>query len=330
MEQLESDNHISVSVIIPIYNVEQYIERCARSLMEQTMKDGIEFIFVDDCSLDTSMLILQETLSCYPERKTQITIIHNEVNCGPSETRKIGVSVAKGDYLAFCDSDDWLELNMFHVLYSKAIEMGADVVACRYFKEFTDYTQESMIRYEGLQQGKDIVASPYYVVMINLWNKLIKRILVTTNMHKIVPCNYAEDLYLMTYVYFASTKVCFIPDILYHYNLTNSNSLMKKKARGREEWDCVTKNIDNLQIYIYSLPNGYKKYHVTISRIKFMTKAMFCHYFMTLKDQYNVYAECYRDIMYFSEYSLLLRIKYRFIYSSYIAYAICCFLTKRK
>lgn len=322
-------SNLKVSVVIPVYNVEQYIERCVRSLMEQTMKEGIEFIFVDDCSPDASVAVLEETVSCYPQRKSQVTIIHNEDNCGPSETRKIGITVAKGDYIAFCDSDDWVEPDMFHLLHSKAIEKDADIVACRYFKEFAENTQESVLRYDGLFQGKDIIENPYYIGLINLWNKLIKRTIVLNNLNKVVPCNYGEDLYLMTYIYFASEKVCFIPDILYHYNLTNSCSLMNKKTRSREEWERVFKNIDNLKIYIYSLPNGYKKYHVTISRVMFMTKAMFCHHFMSLKDQYNTFAECHRDILSFSELSLSLRIKYRLIYSCYFAYAAYVFFSKR-
>ena len=87
-----------LSIIVPIYKTEQYIERCVRSLMEQTMQEGIEFIFINDCTPDRSMDILYEVIREYPERVDQIRIIENAQNKGISLTRKIGVEAAQGDY----------------------------------------------------------------------------------------------------------------------------------------------------------------------------------------------------------------------------------------
>ena len=117
-----------VSVCIPVYGVEKYIERCARSLFEQTMTDGIEFIFVNDCTTDKSIEILERILAEYPGRQAQTKIIHHATNKGLVAARNTGLAHATGDYIIHCDSDDWVDLNFYESLYKKAVETGADVV----------------------------------------------------------------------------------------------------------------------------------------------------------------------------------------------------------
>lgn len=95
-----------VSVIIPIYRVEPYIERCARSLMEQTMRECIEFIFINDATPDGSMRLLKQVLDDYPARASQIRIINHNENKGIAYTRSEGIKEAKGQYIGWCDSDD--------------------------------------------------------------------------------------------------------------------------------------------------------------------------------------------------------------------------------
>ena len=118
-----------VSVIVPVYGVEKYIERCDRSLFEQTLED-IEFIFVDDCTPDKSIEILKNVLEDYPLRKKQVLIISHEKNMGLPIARQSGLKVASGDYIIHCDSDDWVDTTMYEKMYNKAIEDGSDVVVC--------------------------------------------------------------------------------------------------------------------------------------------------------------------------------------------------------
>ena len=100
-----------VSVIVPIYKVEPFIERCARSLFEQTL-DDIEYIFVNDCTPDKSMEVLSRVLEDYPGRKEQVRIITMPVNSGLPKVRRAGLEVASGDYIIHCDSDDWVDRTM--------------------------------------------------------------------------------------------------------------------------------------------------------------------------------------------------------------------------
>ncbi len=96
---------LKVSVIIPVYGVEKYIERCTRSLFEQTL-DDMEFIFVNDCTKDNSIAIIERIAEEYPLRKSQIHILNHQVNKGLPIARQTGLRVATGEYIAHCDSDD--------------------------------------------------------------------------------------------------------------------------------------------------------------------------------------------------------------------------------
>uniref|UniRef100_UPI00112F95A9 glycosyltransferase family 2 protein n=1 Tax=Campylobacter concisus TaxID=199 RepID=UPI00112F95A9 len=98
----------NVSIIVPIYNVEKYIEKCAVTLFEQDY-DNVEYVFVNDCSPDKSMKILKDIIEKYPNRKDDIKIINNIKNSGSSLTRKYGLDASTGKYILFVDSDDWVD-----------------------------------------------------------------------------------------------------------------------------------------------------------------------------------------------------------------------------
>ena len=111
-----------VSVIIPIYGVEKYIRRCAESLFSQTL-DDIEFIFIDDCSPDKSMEILYSVMDVFRSKITEkhwsIRIERMPQNCGQAYVRRYGMSLCSGDFVIHCDSDDWVDINMYKKLYEK-------------------------------------------------------------------------------------------------------------------------------------------------------------------------------------------------------------------
>ena len=100
----------SVSILVPVYGVEKYIERCARSIFEQTYHN-LDIVFVDDCTPDKSIEILKRVLEEYPGRKAQTRIIRHAYNRGLSAARNTAVAAATGTFLTHVDSDDWIELN---------------------------------------------------------------------------------------------------------------------------------------------------------------------------------------------------------------------------
>lgn len=123
-----------VSVIVPVYGVEKYIEQCVRCLMEQTLED-MEFVFVDDATKDDSMNILDRTLADYPARKSQVKILHHEVNKGLPAARRTGLSAATGEYIIHCDSDDWMDRDMYRAMYEKAVSDDLDLVVCDFYRD---------------------------------------------------------------------------------------------------------------------------------------------------------------------------------------------------
>ena len=121
-----------VSVVIPVYGVEQFVGRCVRSLMEQTL-DSVEFIFVDDATLDGSMGEIEKAIAHYPSRASQVRILHHEHNLGLPAARNTGLHEATGEYIFHCDSDDYVEPDMLEKLYETAEEKQADFVWCDWY-----------------------------------------------------------------------------------------------------------------------------------------------------------------------------------------------------
>ena len=117
---------MKVSIIIPVYNVSKYIERCLKSALDQTWKD-LEIILVDDCTPDDSMDIARSVLET-SSRSNMVTILKHEKNRGLSAARNTGIRQAKGDYLYFLDSDDYLPVNSIELLADAAIRHNVDFV----------------------------------------------------------------------------------------------------------------------------------------------------------------------------------------------------------
>ena len=218
-----------VSVIVPVFKVETFIESCARSLFEQTLED-IEYIFVDDCTPDRSMEILQEVLSAYPGRKDQVKWLRMPVNSGLPAVRKAGWEESSGDYVIHCDSDDWLEKDYGKKLYEKAQAERADLVICDYFAEVG-----------GRSEVKDACSNPERDLMARLlcgevpgytWNKLVRRDLFA-QVSRWPVANMWEDKVLSVQHICNSRKTVFLHEPLYHYRISNAGMCLSEEARRK-------------------------------------------------------------------------------------------------
>ena len=156
-----------VSVIVPIYNVEKYLEKCINSLLSQTLED-IQIILVNDGSKDNSGTIAKK----YAERNKDKVIYVEKENGGLSDARNYGLKYATGDFVAFLDSDDYIEKNAYEEMYNKAIEENADYVECDFIWE---YPNKAKIDKQYKYQNKKEMLS---FVRVVAWNKLIKRSLI--------------------------------------------------------------------------------------------------------------------------------------------------------
>lgn len=225
--KLSHMNDVKVSVLIPVYGVEPYIGRCAISLFEQTMKDGIEFIFIDDCTCDESISILERVLQDYPNRKSQVRIIRHEQNLGLAEARVTALNAANGQYVIHCDSDDWVEPDMYEQLYKKAIETDADIIGCDYIEEFA--TKKKIKRQDfSLPQNKMIMemCKDDGRILGFLWGRLIRRAFYQQGAFRADRgITLLEDLAVTLPMHFATCKVAYVSKPLYHYNRTVANSM---------------------------------------------------------------------------------------------------------
>lgn len=213
-----------VSVIVPIYGVEKYIERCARSLFEQTL-DDMEFIFVDDCTKDNSISILKEVIKCYPNRKEQIKIIHHKQNKGASRGRETGIKIATGAYIAYCDSDDWAESEMYESLYKFAIKGNYDFVRCSFYVTdgITKSKKNITVPQEPLTKISIISELLTDKKWDSIWNTLSKRELYKHNIH-FTDHAMLEDFFLVVQLLTHATKIGVIENALYYY-FKNPNSI---------------------------------------------------------------------------------------------------------
>lgn len=215
-----SNSDIKVSVLIPVYGVEKYIERCVRSLFGQTMQDGIEFIFVDDCSPDSSIDIILNTLQEYPERIGQVRIIHHKVNKGLAVARRTAVIAARGEYIIHCDSDDWVEIDMYELMYTEAIKTDADVIGCDFYNEEGKGNNEINIQDFALEHN-DAVNSILRAdgrLDAYLWCRMVKRdFYLRSNLYCPDNISFLEDMVISVPMHIKANKISKVNRALYHY-----------------------------------------------------------------------------------------------------------------
>lgn len=211
---------VSVSIIVPCYNVAAYLDQCMESLAGQSMED-IEIICVNDGSSDCTAEILRE----WRNRDRRVRII-DQKNSGVSAARNSGMAAAAGTYIGFVDPDDMVERNMFQRLVTAAAEKEADVAVCGYH-EFCDCGDMDMPergwspsagffpeeKAERFRRG-----TPWSRCAGTVWNKLIRRKLLEENGVRFVPgLRQGEDLYFCLMLLTVAPRLLILPDRLYHY-----------------------------------------------------------------------------------------------------------------
>lgn len=314
---------IDLSIIIPIFKSEKYIERCVRSLMEQTLQDKIEFIFIDDATPDSSMDVLNRVISEYPKRKDQIIIIHNSTNLGITETRKVGIQVAKGEYIGWCDSDDWCEFDMFESMLRKAKEFKYDIVVCNAW--IHDVVKGENHVWEAKKSPKltpqDVIKDIYQKTSFpnGLWFQISKKELISKAANKLYPVNRSEDTFLMLYCFYFAISAFWLEKSYYHYYCTNVNSITHQNNLTKTEWKGQTINMDNYERMLKKDVNA-RDYKVAISYIKFFLKQLFRNSFTSCWDYWSTYKEAYKDICYLTNTPKNKRWKVWLTYNFYPLY----------
>lgn len=206
----------SVSVIVPIYGVERYIARCAESLFNQTMTEGVEFLFINDSTKDRSIDILQNVISKYPRLKSQISIISHSENKGLPAARNTGLASAKGKYVVHIDGDDFAEPQMLECLYKAVIENNADFSWCDYYITFNN--KKRVIHQPPFAEPIDAVRGMLRGSMkYNVWNKMCRLSLYKKNNILFPEGNAMGEDLTMIMVTLHANKCIYVNKALYNY-----------------------------------------------------------------------------------------------------------------
>ncbi|MGG0177991.1 glycosyltransferase family 2 protein [Gottfriedia acidiceleris] len=250
-----------ISIIVPVYKVESYIHKCVDSILAQTLTD-FELILVDDGSPDQCGIICDE----YAKKDNRIKVIHKK-NGGQASARNAALNIAKGDYIGFVDSDDWIEPDMYELLYNICIENDCDIANCTSIVHYNDKTiingSEPLTIHNRSQAMKALFEGALYDEVV--WSKLMKRKLLE-NLRFPEGIMY-EDTAFTYKVINESEKVCYIGEPKYHY-IKRENSTMDLAVKN--------KSIDAVLIYdeIYRYVSRYYPELKPIITLKLANNAM--------------------------------------------------------
>lgn len=219
----------SVSILVPVWNISNFIERCAHSLFQQTFTD-IEYVFVNDCTPDDSMEKLIKIVNQYPQRKPFVKIINHNENKGLAVARNTAIDNSTGKYIQVVDGDDYIEPDMIELMYEKAEKSNADIVICAAFMETESQKKiiPSLLSNIREKQFEDMLEKK---VGINLWNKLVLRQLYEMPENRVPEgLNIFEDQHVSYRLFFCAKNIVQIQKPLYHYVRYNPNALSKQKT----------------------------------------------------------------------------------------------------
>lgn len=218
-----------VSILVPFYNVEQYIERCARSIFEQTY-DNLEIIFVDDCSSDKSNQILENVLSRYSQRTDQVKIVHHSKNRGLPAARNSLIEHTSGDYVFFVDSDDSVERNAVELLVKRQQETDADIVTARAYFHLPDRTVEYPDGgWQVVNKNTAIKKLLHQDLSHSLWRRLVRTSLFRENdLRWREGVNMDVDFQVVPRMVYYAKKIDGLDAFIYHYYRDNEGSLMTR------------------------------------------------------------------------------------------------------
>ena len=219
-----------ISIIIPVYNVRDYIIRCLQSVAVQTFKGSMECILIDDCGQDDSIRIAESFISCY-KGPVNYRIIHHEYNRGVASARNTGIKNAQGEFVVHLDSDDWMEDDAIENLVCRQIDTGADIVSGQAVAHYSDHEELMM---DPIVCDKDSLMRNMIEMTIDhvMWRRLYKKSLfVNNNVYFYDGVNIGEDHNTLPRLIYYAKKCVRLDKVVYHYNCMNENSYMRSISR---------------------------------------------------------------------------------------------------
>lgn len=270
----EKNTDPKISIIIPVYKVEKYLAQCLNSLVTQTFKD-FEIIAVNDGSPDGSREILRR----FEEKYDFITVLDQE-NSGQAQARNNGLKLARGEYVTFVDSDDYVAPNYLMELYRACEDNGADISCCYYYFRFpeSEFLFEYPFRCHGVFTRSQALHKLLHDVQIQslLWNKLYKRRLFIENEIEF-PTMCFEDLAVLHKVFAKANKVVVLDEALYYYSQHSGSTLANVSANKINDYIRAIAMV-RISLERNGLYEKYKKSFAALTR-----KTCGCCYFYVFK-----------------------------------------------
>lgn len=245
---------VKVSVVIPVYNCEAFLPQCIESLRQQALQE-IEMIFVCDASPDNSLAILRE----YEAQDSRIRVIAFEENRGVSAARNAGIEQATGEYVIFCDSDDWIEPEMYQRLYAAALEHDADIAFCRVFKDYPNKQENVPLGFEtGTRFDEQAIREMLIPAMLSKETdsdelplsgytprNLFRRRVIGEHRFR-EDIRYAEDLLFIVECMLDSKAAVAVDEAYYHYRFHGGSVTKRYSAHVPQSHDLSNDAIEAL------------------------------------------------------------------------------------
>lgn len=216
---------MKVTIAVPVYGVESYVEKCAISLFEQTYPN-LEYVFIDDCSPDKSIEIIEKVLDRYPNRQGQVRIIRQKKNKGCPAARNLAVQLATGDFIFHVDADDYLEKDAISSMVSEQMATDADLVVGNYMIE-TD-SKTNLVQYCDISKTKEEIVKDCLddKSSQSVWGILIRRqIYMDNNIRADESFHVGEDWQVAPLLLYYAQKIAYVDKVIYHYQLSRPNSI---------------------------------------------------------------------------------------------------------
>ena len=242
---------MKISVIVPVYNAELYLSKCIESIMNQSFWDKYELILVNDGSEDHSEDIIDEEIQKYGNDKI---VKINQINGGQGKARNSGLKVAKGEFVTFVDSDDYIDENMLKELYEEALVNNSDLVICDYVEEIGD----TRIYKKSLYKGMHDIKKEYVVTVAGPCSKLIKKSLMLDNDLYFPENMIYEDLAIMPVLGAIANRISYVKKSYYHYFIRENSSM--RQMHYSPKLKCIFKALEILEEKFekYGLKEQYK------------------------------------------------------------------------
>jgi len=224
---------MKVSIIIPVYNTEKYLKRCIESCLSQSLEE-IEMILIDDCSKDGSRDVIKDYATKYPNK---VKYIFQEENHRQGAARNRGMEMAQGEYIAFVDSDDWIEPDMCEAMYNKAKEFDADMVGSDYFLSWDDRDKKILLEWHDEDVGIMTKRKKEYVVSVcgMFWARIYRRSFLEEKKLSFPEKIFYEDAFFNFYSILLSDKMAKIDKPFYHYYQENQSTVRNRNNPGQYE-----------------------------------------------------------------------------------------------